>query len=68
MSSLGYDVVGAYTYTAFSLQRFVIHRRSSATPGLKPFSLTIWSFHFLFMIKRTPSWLLFALGGRFIRQ
>ena len=52
MSSSENDVVGPYTCTTFSLLRFVMHRTSSATLGLMLFTLTIWFFHFLFMLGR----------------
>ena len=47
MSSSEYDVVGAFTCTA--------------TLGLMLLTLTIWSFHFLFMRNPTHAWPLFAL-------
>ena len=54
-----------------SLYRFVMHGTSSAALGLMLFTLTIWSYHFLFMRKSTPAWPLLALqcivGGRFVR-
>ena len=38
-----------------------MHKTSSATLGLMLFTLTMWSFYFLFMRKPTPAWPLFAL-------
>ena len=56
MSSSQCDVVGAYTC---ALTLFVA--LCSATLGVMLFTLTMCSFHFLFMRKPTPAWPLFAL-------